>query len=371
MTDEMKTVAGPGFTGTVFSGGDCVFELAAGARKLLRFGRTRCGGFAETGALVKKLRLHESLDSLSASVEAGSVIPFGCEYNVGRELEMVAGLASWTVDVSAVTRGIVSSVELEPVMFPGPWKSLEYLVYGETAFRAAELAEGEAEFYRGRELVMSVRLAAADGTKVEFNAGGDLWRHRAAMHMPEVEGEYVLTGGAAEVVLTRKVFAFPADAVIEKRPWRFKNSFAWLLPGDEFAAPAGESVLDFAVAELPASGKRVGCGGAAEAVPCLTGAASRRVFRDFVRRGASNLCVTGLAPGVCCAAAHLERPGRKELEHFDLDDYLTFYLWGNRQLAKKGFQLRIDPAAEGLFAGSVSAANLRRYPRVPVGEQDR
>ena len=102
----MKTIAGPGFTGTVYAEGGAVFELAAGGRPLLRLGRTRCGGFAEDGALLKKLRFHASLDSLSASIDTAAVIPFGCEYLVSRELEMVAGLALWTVDVSAVARGI-------------------------------------------------------------------------------------------------------------------------------------------------------------------------------------------------------------------------------------------------------------------------
>ena len=121
---------------------------------------------------------------------------------------------------------------------------------------------------------------------------------------------------------------------------------------------------------LPTGGSiRVRCGGEAESRPCLTSPAARRIFRDFVRRSAADLRIGGLAPGCCCAAAHLERPGKKELEHLDLDDCISFYLWGNRQLAKNGHHLRITPAAEGPFAGSVSAANLGEYPRLPLEEQ--
>lgn len=373
MAGEGKIIAGPGFTGTVRPDGDRVFELRAGTRSLLRLGRVRCGGFAETGALVRKLRCHESLGSQSASIDMESIVPFGCEYRIERELEMASGIALWTVDVSAVSRGIVSAVELEPVVFPGPWAKLEYLVYGESEFRTASPGEEHTEFLRGRELIVSVRLTAPDGARVEFNAGGDLWRHRAAMRLPEVAGEYALAGSAGEIVLTRNVFAFPVEAVIEKRPWRFRNSFAWSLPGDVSAGPdsdaeAEETVLDYAAAELPESGRRIECGGRGTAFPCLTSAAARRIFRDFVRRAGSNVRVTGLVPGICGAAAHLERPGRKELEHLDLDDCIAFYLWGNRRLAEKGFQLRIAPASEGLFAGSVCAANLGRCPRVPVEE---
>ena len=371
MPNDRKTIAGPGFTATVFGGSDCAGELTAGGRVRMRFGRTRCGGFDETGALLKKLRFHHSLDRLSASIEIASVIPFGCEYKVERCLEAMAGVAFWTVDVSAVTRGIVSAVELEPVTFPGPWKTLEYLVYGEEAFRRVELGDAETEFHCGRELIVSIRLAADDGARVEFNAGGDLWRHRAAMHNPGLDGEYLLAGNAAQLTFRRKVFAFPAGVAIDKRPWRFKNSFAWTLPGDRFAEPGEEAVLDFAASELPESALRIRGGGETEASACMTSAAARRLFRDFVRHGGeADLRMAGLTAGCCCAAAHLERPGKGELEHFDLDDCIGFYLWGNRQLAKKGHHLRITPAAEGPFAGSVSAAILERYPRVPLEEQE-
>lgn len=107
---------------------------------------------------------------------------------------MVAGLALWTVDVSAVARGIVSAVELEPVTFPGPWRTLEYLIYGEKEFRRVEPGETETEFYRGRELVMSVRLTAADGARVGIqcrrrplaSSRGDATcrRRRASMPFP-------------------------------------------------------------------------------------------------------------------------------------------------------------------------------------------
>ncbi len=371
MPNDRKTIAGPGFSATVFGGSDCALELNAGGRARMRLGRTRCGGFDETGALLKKLRFHHSLDRLSASIETASVIPFGCEYKVERNLEAMAGVALWTVDVSAVTRGIVSAVELEPVTFPGPWKTLEYLVYGEESFRRVELEKEDAEFHRGRELVVSIRLTADDGARVEFNAGGDLWRHRAAMHNPILDGEYLLSGNASQLEFRRKLFAFPADATIDKRPWRFKNSFSWTLPADRFAEPTEEAVLDFAAEELPESARRVGCGGKAEAAACMTSAVARRMFRDFVRHGGdADLKVAGLTAGCCCAAAHLERPNKGELEHFDLDDCIGFYLWGNRQLAKKRHHLRITPAAEGPFAGSVSAAILERYPRVPLEEQE-
>lgn len=59
---------------------------------------------------------------------------------------MVAGLALWTVDVSAVARGIVSAVELEPVTFPGPWRTLEYLIYGEKEFRRSSPAKRRRSF---------------------------------------------------------------------------------------------------------------------------------------------------------------------------------------------------------------------------------
>lgn len=361
MIPEWKQITGPGFAARVYAEGDEVFTLEAANRKLLVLGRCHCGGFAEDGALVHKLRRHSSLDGLSASINAESVIPFGCEYLVGRELELFDGVGSWTTDVAAVNFGIVRAVELEPVHFPGPWKTLEYLVYGEAEYRKVELAPDETEFHRGRETVVSIRLTAADNVKVEFNAGGDLWRHRTAMHEPAVSGEFLLAGNCDGVSFLRKIFSYPEEAAVAKRPWRFKNSFGWSVPGEGEEPVGEETVFDLTEEATLQQGFKTDSN-----APCLTSPSVRKAFRNFIRRADSNLCIKGISPGLCRNAAHLERPNKKELEHLDLDDVFNFYLWGNRQLLKRGFRLRFEKPQSGVFRHSVCVKNLARHPRGPI-----
>ena len=73
--------------------------------------------------------------------------------------------------------------------------------------------------------------------------------------------------------------------------------------------------------------------------------------------------LTGAAPELCLDAAHLGRAGKGELEHFDLEDYFAFYLWGNHQLAGRGDSFTMLPAPECRFAGSAAVKNLGRAPR--------
>ena len=127
--------------------------------------------------------------------------------------------------------------------------------------------------------------------------------------------------------------------------------------------PTGERV-DLAAAKLPDSGCRVPVkGGGVAGLPCLASPAGRKFIRNLVRRASGSLVLTGAAPELCLDAAHLGRAGKGELEHFDLEDYFAFYLWGNHQLAGRGDSFTMLPAPECRFAGSAAVRNLGRAPR--------
>ncbi len=348
MAWEEKIIAGADFAGRMTAGGATAFELDIAGKTRLRIGRVRCAGFSEETALLKKLRRHSSADSLSASAEAETILPFGCEYLISRQLEMCDGFADWTLDVRAVNRGLVESLRLEDVIFCGPWKRLEYLLFGETEFRSVEPGSETGDFYRGEEIPWIVRLTAEDGVRVEFLAGTDLWRHRSARRLAGAHAEFALTGNTGELCLERDVIRFEPETVIEKRPWRFTNLIAWETPDRPAAETGNETAIDFAAAKIG----------------CLTGSAGRKFMRSAIRHASGNLVFENAAPSLCSDAAHLERPAKKELEHCDADDFMHFYLWGNRQLMPNGFSLRFTPQSGALLADSVCAANLAKIPRL-------
>lgn len=364
MPFQEAVIAGPEFSARVEPSGKYAFTLELEGRPRLRTGRAGCAAFSELSALPKSFRRHASSDGLSASVEARSVIPFGCEYEVRREIELWDGCGTLTVDIAAVNHGAVGDLSLGEVSFPGPWTKLEFLLWGEKKFRAVELLAGEErEFHHSPEIPVMIRLSDGAGCVVEFAAGSDLWRHRAGFRTPGATGEFTLTGSAEEVRFSRQILRYEPEVEPEKRPWRFSSLIAWRTGNDPEPEPEGERV-DLAAAELPDSGRRVPAEGeGAAALPCLASPAGRKFIRNLVRRASGSLVLTGAAPELCLDAAHLGRAGKGELEHFDLEDYFAFHLWGNHQLAGRGDSFTMLPAPECRFAGSAAVKNLGRAPR--------
>lgn len=357
MAFEDKIITGKEFLARLVTAGERAFELELDGKVRLAFGRVTLGGFSESNALPSKMRLHESLDGLSCSFEAENVIPFGCEYLVKRQMDILAsGIGTLTDDLSAVNHGAVGDVALEDVIFPGPWTTLEYLPFGETEFRKAELSENSSEFYNSDEVIVMLRLTDAAGVKVEYACGSDLWRHRTAKRTAGAAGHFEISGSSAEIVLKRSIVAFAEDAVIEKRPWRFKSLFSWSVEKPAEVSPTvGIQSLDVAK-----NGLQTLPGGKTADMPCLCSSPARKVLKELIRKADSDIVLGGADLALCFNSAHQDRPGKGELEHFDLGDWVDFYLWANRQLLRQNKSFKLKAAENTLFASSVIVQNMMR-----------
>lgn len=352
MPFQDKFIAGDDFSARMAAEGAAAFELDVAGKTRLKIGRVRCGAFSEENALLRKLRRHVSVDALSASFETETVLPFGCEYQISRMVEICDGFADWTIDVRALNYGMVEALQLEDLTFCGPWTKIEYLIFGEEKFRSATPGAENVDFYRAAEIPWVVRLTADDGVRIEFMTGSDLWRHRSARRLPGAHCEFALHGNAGEIRMTRDMLRFEPETVIEKRPWRFSNLISWECSGRKPQPPAA-----------PGAGPETRIDLAAENISCLASSAGRKFMRSTIRRAANNLIFENASPSLCFEAAHLERPAKKELEHCDADDFMHFYLWGNRQLAPNAYSLRMTPRPGTLLADSVCCANLNHPPR--------
>ena len=344
--EEIK-IAGADFRAGFFPRGRYACSIAVAPEFSLSLGRIACGDFGEMSALPRKLRRHDSGDGLSVGIESASVIPFGCEYEVKRAVELSDGFARFTTDVAALNHGVITALEQEPVVFEGAWSQLEFLVWGESGFRRAspETAPERRVLYSGSEPVVLLRFRNAAGDAAEFLLGGDLWRHRSAARLGG-DAHFELTAEGNSATLTRlPVFfdtALHPELKVPKRPWRFTATFAWRR-GD---AP---SASEAAAEEFSISG-------------CALAAANRRLIRGRIRSGTGSLRLAGAAPGFCTDAAHLERPGQGDLEHCDFDELVALRLWGNRR--RRGGKFTVTVAENGgPFAGSAAAENLAVPPR--------
>lgn len=341
MTERKKTVCGPDFEFNLFARGKSAAELKLKGSPRLLLGRvTLENKFSETGSLEKKLRRHESADLFSIGLESLNILPFGCEYAIARDFEVSDGFAEYANDISALHFGRVGNLELEPLTFTGDPQHVSFLLPGDDKWTEADLEE-EKELYSGSRPLLMLSVRYADDSCVEYAVGTDLWRHCAAEQIPGATGEFTLTFDGENLIYERKMLIYDPDTEPEKRPWRFKNLLAWR---------TGETSSILETAEYFA------------AKGCQMAPVNRREVRKKVRSAKKDMILQEASPCICSESAHVERPGRKGFAHFDLAEYVSFRLWANKQLAKSGFHLVIDPAETSIFKNTAAMRNLRNIP---------
>ncbi len=330
-----------------FPAGKTVLELVNASRTLMRINRGTFAGFSEVSALPEIFRLHRAEDSLSASIESRSIIPFGSEFKVERDILITDGAASMVTSVAACNRGEVGNITLETLEFPGPWAKVNYLLYGENKLHSCKFREN-GEFYCGNELPWFIQVEYRDGSKAEFMTGSDVWRHRAASRMEGVDSSFRIADTDGTLTFERNILIYSEETPVEKRPWQFETLFSWSTPLD--TAPAD---------------------GTAFAVPgCLAARNVQRSLRHAVRSTETDLTLTGYKAAFCNEAAHIDRPGKKLLEHIDIQELFQFYCWANRQLNKKALALTVTSEEQPLVPGCLLLERLSRKPRQLLFDDD-
>ena len=333
------TFGGNSWQLTAFPAGKTVLELVNGSRTLMRINRGSFAGFSEISALPEIFRLHRAEDGFSGSLESRSIIPFGSEFKVERDIVATDGAASMVTSVSACNRGEVGNITLESLEFPGPWAKVNYLLYGDKKLHSCKFREN-GEFYNGSELPWFIQVEYRDGSKAEFMTGSDVWRHRSAARMEGVSAAFRIADVEGTLTFERDLLIYAEETPVEKRPWQFETLFAWSTAADN----------------APAAGKEV-------AVPgCMASRAVQKSLRHSVRSAETDLRLTGYKAAFCDDASHLDRPGKKVLEHIDVQELFQFYCWANRQLSKKNLVLTAAPGEQDLLPGSLMLERLSQKP---------
>ncbi len=339
---EAAQIFGNGWELRLAGRGKYALELSVGGVARARFGRVGCGKFSELGSLDRKLRVHRTRDNLSVSAEMVNRVPFGCEYEIERQLTVADGLLDLTTAVAAVNFGRVGDLALEELSFPGA-VAAELVLAGDPAPRRWENPAGE--LYCGAAAPLGVTVTFADGFRCQYLVGFDLWRHLAAERIAGANAEFRLTGENNELRLQRQVLRYDEGVEPEKRPWKFNALLVWM--SDEFIA---ESVADeeFTLNGCPLSG------------------IYRREFRRKLRVSPGNLRLISEVGKVCSEAAHLDRAGQGQLPHFDAAEYLRNYLWANNLLYAKGGEFTICPPPADQPKNLL--AERLKYPLRPLPE---
>ena len=337
---DMLKITTSGINFAAYASGDNSIEVSSHGKEFFHLGHIRTAGFDGALSLPEKLRCHRTNDNLCAEFDSVSVIPFGCEYRVKRHWTLFSNIALLSCDITADNGGTIRDLELEPVEIMLAPEKIEFLIRGESALRTVENASGI--IYSGPAPVLMLRVSGRYGNKVEYVCGDDIWRHCAAEKIAGVSSDYQIAVENGKTVLTRKVLIASEEAVMEKRPWKFKSIFSWSTP-ETSAVQCGENAEKFSVPG------------------CFASAAAHREIRKVVRAAGNDrtLVMHGKFPVICHDPAHLERPAKNPVEHSDLGAAALDYLWANRELAKRGSRLIMESNST-LYGDSVVLSNLGR-----------
>lgn len=335
---DMLKITTSGINFAAYASGDNSIEVSSHGKEFFHLGHIRTAGFDGALTLPEKLRCHRTNDNLCAEFDSVSVIPFGCEYRVKRHWTLFSNIALLNCDITADNGGTIRDLELEPVEIMLAPEKIEFLIRGESALRTVENASGI--IYSGPAPVLMLRVSGRHGNKVEYVCGDDIWRHCAAEKIAGVSSDYQIAVENGKTVLTRKVLIASEEAVMEKRPWKFKSIFSWSTP-ETSAVQCGENAEKFSVPG------------------CFASSAAHRELRKVVRATGSGrtLVMQGKFPVICHDPAHLERPAKNPVEHSDLGAAALDYLWANRELAKRGSRLIMESNST-LYGDSVVLSNL-------------
>lgn len=330
-------IASPESRLELYADGSEAAAVFAGERKVLSIGRVKTGNFSEALGLAEKLRRHLSNDGLTGAAESENVIPFGCEYHVKRQWKFSGNIGELTDDISADNGGKIEDLTLEEIVFPGEVKTVSILFAGDKTMREFP-ADGV--IYDGADLPVTVQALYADGVKAEFYCGDDFWRHNCVAAYPGGTARHLITAGADGIHWVRQVLILPEDAVVEKRPWRFKALFA--------VSTAEAAAIDRE--DFSWNG-------------CFAAPAAHREFRSFIRKqGSGSAPVLRISGMNCCQeGSHVSRPGKNVL-HGMLGEIFDEYIWGNTVMARKIGSCRFIADISGM-ENSVIAGNLRLAPQ--------
>ncbi|MDD4816770.1 MAG: hypothetical protein PHI85_02225 [Victivallaceae bacterium] len=322
-------------------------------------------GFQEIDGLPAKSRAHVAADHISGSLETETVLPLGPELKVRRTIELSGGMASVTVDISG---GVVRSLELDRFVLAGKWKEMR--VFDGAAFKTSDISVPGKKVFQLP--LCAITFEAADGRRFEFGCADDFWRYSAPEKLGGGRAELTVEIKSGSIEISRKLFHFPDEAVLQNRPWRFSWYFAWPNRADE-PAPAEATTIDMAAMALPESGLTAAENGVRLAAPCLLSASCRKQLRRDIRAAAGNLRIVNLNPGLCFDPAHLERPARGSLCHWDFLELFALRLWAGRRTAENGAECRLEFAPDAPAANLLAAEALcsPHTPEVTVGDFER
>lgn len=312
-----KKIFSPDFEMILRAGDGKIADLSLPGSLSVRIGGVHCNTFGEDGCLTDKFKVHGQLDNFGAEAEIFQTIPFGTEFKVKHRFDCSSNFVRMTVDVDP-GRGAVNDLQLEDIVFEGDLKTLRIFRAdgAEIVLDKFDLDEKTANFYKSDVPALAVQVEDKTGAFAEFGCGNDLWRHRTVELYDGCTAEFSVDGSGEKIVIRRHALKLEDEFAMPKRSFRFKSYIAF-----------GEKNTSVKFAENLIQEDK-----------CMSSPAVRRAMRDVLRRCTENLTIKA-DNFLCFESSHLERPGRKELMHWSVEDFFELMSWGSKMLAQNDLKL--------------------------------
>ncbi len=371
-------IDGPDWT-CYFSPGDrekLVFK-SSGQEIFSIFGMS-FGKFDETAAYCSKSKKHEAIDTLNSSMETVNVLPFGSEPTVTRKCEIAGNHGIVMTDFDLRSKIELPAFEVDNLILKGVWSRIGVVrissplpLADDIRWHAVE--EGKPFRLELDAVPLLLLFERNDGFRLEIGTGDDIWRWLNTSLFPGSSQSVVIEKKDGGISLARRLAVWSNDTLIIPRKYRFSWYFAWERPGMKFYEAVKTDDVDyftFPEGDVPQQ-LAACCDGRNLGVSCFHSPAVSGIFRSLVRaalgsRNSKDLVIGNLTVPLCDTAAHLERPQRQLLMHWNMARIFDHWLWANKQLRNSGASFYAVPAKNDMIFHSLpSVRGLSEIGRLP------
>lgn len=309
------------------------------------------GDFSEGSGIRVKQQAHYRIDGLSQDCRMKTVIPFGVEPEVRRNVLFADGEMRVLLDVAINSKAEFGRITLEPLVVEGDWQKVAVAPCPEPGMPFPEPEwqdiSQDTIIYQDENPFLFCRLKDKAGHVIEIGNGDDLWRIGGASGLEGVTGQFSICVENGKIVISRIPYIFPPDYPCGNRSWRFKWYVCWAARERDHG---GWEELKVDTAKLPDNiyaqdrdGKR--CNG----MICWYAAAWRKAFKKAVRSAASRKAKVFFHVGdpvFCGDPAHMERSRKAYMPHWDMMIRRELFLWARQQMKAAGGDFKAVYEAE-------------------------
>ena len=303
-------------------------------------------GLSEQSALPSRIRPHVSEDEKEYSFDSKTVIPFGAEPAVVRKYKLTNHILQLTTDL--VMRISMGMTDLSAGDFQIRGNIASVKILGTDGI--LKEADDSAVLYESDTPPLSILFRSESGAMLEISTGEDVWRWSAAEKLGG-ESSFRIIRDEVGIRYIRALFHWKTNKDLlppQGRSWRFNTIFAWSSSQTVRPRRPSNPASVFDCAEY--QGTKGICKENGEL--CFAANGTVNILKKWVRSNLANLekgdilLLDNVKISPCRFAAHQDRPGKKELLHWDLRALLEFKRWTEKQLSRSGAVLKIIPAKD-------------------------